>query len=112
MDENKIPVIVGVGQINDRDERLNSVELMAAALRNADTDGGGGWLGRVDALDVVAIDLAIEKSLGASDLLIEGAMDRALQLIHAGPQRPKPHCTSSKMSTASVSSQRLRRALR
>lgn len=54
MDESKIPVIVGVGQINDRDERLNSVELMAAALRNADADGGGGWLGRADALDVVA----------------------------------------------------------
>lgn len=54
MDESKIPVIVGVGQINDRDERLNSVELMAVALRNADADGGGGWLGRVDALDVVA----------------------------------------------------------
>lgn len=54
MDESKIPVIAGVGQINDREERLNSVELMAAALRNADADGGGGWLGRVDALDVVA----------------------------------------------------------
>ncbi|MGD9816685.1 MAG: acetyl-CoA acetyltransferase [Hyphomonadaceae bacterium] len=54
MDENKIPVIVGVGQINDREERLNSVELMAEALRHADTDGGGGWLGRIDALDVVA----------------------------------------------------------
>lgn len=54
MDESKIPVIVGVGQINDREERLNSVELMAAALRNADADGGGGWLGRADALDVVA----------------------------------------------------------
>ncbi|MFN3465624.1 MAG: acetyl-CoA acetyltransferase, partial [Terricaulis sp.] len=54
MDESKIPVIVGVGQINDRDERLNSVELMAAALRNADVDGGGGWLERADALDVVA----------------------------------------------------------
>ncbi|MGE0531634.1 MAG: acetyl-CoA acetyltransferase [Hyphomonadaceae bacterium] len=54
MDESKIPVIVGVGQINDRDERLNSVELMAAALRNADADGGAGWLGRADALDVVA----------------------------------------------------------
>jgi acetyl-CoA C-acetyltransferase len=54
MDENKIPVIVGVGQINDREEQLNSVELMAAALRNADTDGGGGWLGRIEALDVVA----------------------------------------------------------
>jgi len=54
MDESKIPVIVGVGQINDRDERLNSVELMAAALRHADEDGGGGWLARADALDVVA----------------------------------------------------------
>jgi acetyl-CoA C-acetyltransferase len=54
MDESKIPVIVGVGQINDREERLNSVELMAAALRNAEADGGGGWLNRVDALDVVA----------------------------------------------------------
>ncbi len=54
MDENKIPVIVGVGQLNDRDERLNSVDLMAAALRNADADAGGGWLARIDALDVVA----------------------------------------------------------
>lgn len=54
MDESKIPVIVGVGQINDREERLNSVELMAAAFRNADADGGGGWLACADALDVVA----------------------------------------------------------
>lgn len=54
MDENKIPVIVGVGQVNDREERLNSVELMGAALRIADADGGGGWIGRIDALDVVA----------------------------------------------------------
>lgn len=54
MDESKIPVIAGVGQINDREECLNAVELMAAALRNADADGGGGWLSRADALDVVA----------------------------------------------------------
>ncbi len=54
MDESRIPVIVGVGQINDREDRLNAVELMAAALRNADADGGGGWLQRIDALDVVA----------------------------------------------------------
>jgi PTH1 family peptidyl-tRNA hydrolase len=40
--------------------------------------------------DREAIDLAIEKSLAASELLIDGAMDRALQLIHAQPQRPKP----------------------
>ena len=47
-------MIVGVGQVNDREEQLNSVELMAAALRNADADGGGGWLQRSDTLDVVA----------------------------------------------------------
>ncbi len=37
-----------------------------------------------------AIERAIERSLGASDLLMAGEMDRALALIHAGPQRPKP----------------------
>jgi PTH1 family peptidyl-tRNA hydrolase len=40
--------------------------------------------------DREAIDRAIERSLGASDLLMAGEMDRALALIHAGPQRPKP----------------------
>lgn len=54
MNESTIPVIVGVGQVNDRDDRLNAIELMAAALRNADADAGGGWLGRADTLDVVA----------------------------------------------------------
>jgi PTH1 family peptidyl-tRNA hydrolase len=37
-----------------------------------------------------AIDRAIERSLSASDWLMAGDMDRALALIHAGPQRPKP----------------------
>jgi PTH1 family peptidyl-tRNA hydrolase len=37
-----------------------------------------------------AIGKAIEQSLGASDFLITGQMDRALARIHAGPQRPKP----------------------
>lgn len=37
-----------------------------------------------------AIGKAIEQSLGASELLIEGAMDKALARIHAKPQRPKP----------------------
>lgn len=40
--------------------------------------------------DREAIDRAIERSLGASELLMAGEMDRALALIHAGPQRPKP----------------------
>lgn len=58
MDESKVPVIIGVGQINDRpaDDApgLNSLELMAEALRRADADAGGGWLNRIEALDVVA----------------------------------------------------------
>jgi PTH1 family peptidyl-tRNA hydrolase len=37
-----------------------------------------------------AIGKAIEQSLGASDFLITGQMDKALARIHAGPQRPKP----------------------
>jgi peptidyl-tRNA hydrolase, PTH1 family len=37
-----------------------------------------------------AIGLAIERSLGATDLLLAGEMDKALQVIHAQPPRPKP----------------------
>lgn len=37
-----------------------------------------------------AIGKAIEQSLPASELLIAGAMDRALAAIHAQPPRPKP----------------------
>src|ERR1700721_156850 len=56
---NPIPVIIGIGQINDRDEQnkaslnLDSLELMEAALRAADADAGGGWLRRFDSLGVV-----------------------------------------------------------
>lgn len=37
-----------------------------------------------------AIAKAIEQSLSASELLIQGEMDRALAAIHAQPPRPKP----------------------
>jgi acetyl-CoA C-acetyltransferase len=56
---NPIPVIIGVGQINDRDEpnkasaSLDSLGLMEAALRAADLDAGGGWLSRLESLGVV-----------------------------------------------------------
>ncbi len=56
---NRIPVIMGVGQVNDRDETdkpslgLDSLGLMEAALRAADLDAGGGWLPRLDSLAVV-----------------------------------------------------------
>lgn len=51
-DPNRIPVIVGIGEINDRPaaeaDGLDSVGLMAAAARAADSDAGGGWLDRCD----------------------------------------------------------------
>ena len=56
-DPERIPVIVGVGQINDRpadpDEGLDSLGLMIAALRLADSDAGGNWLADLDSLAIV-----------------------------------------------------------
>jgi len=53
----RIPVIVGVGQVNDRPktpaEGLDSLGLMEAAMRAADADAGGGWLARLDFLALV-----------------------------------------------------------
>lgn len=40
--------------------------------------------------DRSAIEAAVERSLAASEQLMAGEMDRALAIIHAGPQRPKP----------------------
>lgn len=52
-----IPVIIGVGQINDRPADpmlgLDPVGLMKEALLRADEDAGGGWLAEMDSLDIV-----------------------------------------------------------
>ncbi|MEP0561152.1 MAG: acetyl-CoA acetyltransferase, partial [Qipengyuania citrea] len=57
-DPQTIPVIIGVGQINDRPEQpgdgLDPVGLMAEALRRADADAGDGVLEDCDSLAVVA----------------------------------------------------------
>lgn len=51
-DETRIPVIVGVGQINDRPiddaDALDSLQLAIAAIRAADADAGGGFIERID----------------------------------------------------------------
>ncbi len=55
--EEHIPVIVGVGQFNDRPARdpegMDPLGLMTAALRRADGDAGGGWLEHIQYLGVV-----------------------------------------------------------
>ncbi|MBY0521230.1 MAG: acetyl-CoA acetyltransferase, partial [Sphingomonas sp.] len=57
IDAERTPVIIGVGQINDRTgdpfAALDPVALMVEALRIADRDAGGGWLARLDSLSVV-----------------------------------------------------------
>ncbi|GAA4050660.1 acetyl-CoA acetyltransferase [Parerythrobacter jejuensis] len=56
-DPARIPVIIGVGQINDRPEDpregLDPTALMAEALRHADADAGGGWLADCQSLGVI-----------------------------------------------------------
>ncbi|HEY0596645.1 acetyl-CoA acetyltransferase [Sphingopyxis sp.] len=56
-DPERIPVIIGVGQVNDRpddpDQGLDSLGLMVAALKIADTDAGGGLLADLDSLAIV-----------------------------------------------------------
>lgn len=56
-DPEKVAVIVGVGQINDRPadpaQGLEPLDLMRAALEAADKDAGGGWLADVQSVAVV-----------------------------------------------------------
>jgi len=53
----RIPVIVGIGEITDRPQdpaaALEPLSLMADSLRLANEDGGGSWLARLDSLDIV-----------------------------------------------------------
>lgn len=57
-DPEKVAVIVGVGQVNDRPTDpmagKDSLGLMIAALEEADKDAGGGWLADVNSVAVVA----------------------------------------------------------
>jgi acetyl-CoA C-acetyltransferase len=55
-DARRIPVIAGVGQINDRpandEDALDTLALMKRALERADQDAGGGLLLQVESLGV------------------------------------------------------------
>jgi len=56
IEESRIPVIIGVGQVNDRPaddtDALDSRQLMEAAIRAADRDAGGGFIDRIDWLGI------------------------------------------------------------
>ena len=55
--DERVPVIVGVGEIVDRPkeiaEGLEPLALLVEALKRAEQDSGGRWLGEIESLDVV-----------------------------------------------------------
>jgi len=55
--EDRIPVIIGVGEITDRPAELASglepLSLLVEALKRAEQDSGGRWLGEIGSLDIV-----------------------------------------------------------
>jgi acetyl-CoA C-acetyltransferase len=103
-DDSRIPVIVGIGQINDRPETLDAaldpVGLMAAALRLAEEDAGGGWLADLDALSVVdqigwpelnPLPAKLAAAIGANPRILEQAPhptgDSPIRLLHDAANR-------------------------
>lgn len=56
-DPERIAVIIGAGQVNDRPtdpaQGLDAIGLMLASLEGADKDAGGGWLADLDSLGIV-----------------------------------------------------------
>jgi acetyl-CoA C-acetyltransferase len=102
-DETRIPVIIGVGQFNDRPARdidgMDPIGLMMEALRRADRDAGGGWLGRVQSLGVVGqisfpeirdIHLRLAEALGIQASFLDLTLpygDCPVKLINAAANR-------------------------
>lgn len=58
IDETRVPVLMGIGEITDRPanpmDAMEPLALMAEALRRADGDAGGGWLTHLHSLNVVS----------------------------------------------------------
>ena len=83
-DPARIPVIVGVGQVNDRPvaerEGMDSIDLMVTAARAADEDAGGGFIAMCDWLACVPQISFRETQPG--DPASEGAR-------HLAPHRPR-----------------------
>ena len=78
----RAPVLIGVGEVADRTPRdvvgRDPIALMAEAMRRADADAGGGWLGRVD-------DLAVVQQIGWPDL--NPAAERLTAALGVAPSR-------------------------
>jgi acetyl-CoA C-acetyltransferase len=74
MDSTRIPVIVGWGQVNDRDDEFDPVVLASSALYRADWKG---WLQRIDRLSLVDQISFPEFNDFAGDVAVPMAIDHA-----------------------------------
>ena len=76
----RVPVIVGVGEVNDRltdgSAPQDSGQLMLAALAQANADAGGGWLERCERILVIP-------QLSFSEIDIPSALSEGLGLDRA-----------------------------
>jgi acetyl-CoA C-acetyltransferase len=69
-DNERVPVIIGVGQVNDRECVHDSLGLMVEALTKADADAGGRWIEQLDSIAVVA-QLSFSKLGNCAQLLVD-----------------------------------------
>ncbi|ENZ82183.1 acetyl-CoA acetyltransferase [Caulobacter vibrioides] len=87
-DETRIPVVIGVGQINDRAdsgaEGLDSLGLMAAAARAAGDDAGEGALARIDWLGIVS-QISFPRYAGRLATLLSDALGLKPGRAHETP---------------------------
>ena len=94
MASDRLPVIVGVGQVNDRptdpSDGLDPIGLMAAALREADSDAGSGWMARIESLAVV--DQISFPDLGDASAALATVLGISPRLCYktAGPSGDSP----------------------
>jgi acetyl-CoA C-acetyltransferase len=90
--DERTPVVVGVGQVNQRvppSEARAPVDLLAEAARSAEADAGAALLGRVDAVAVVAIGSWRYPDPGAALGRLLGIEPRATAVSTVGGNSPQ-----------------------
>ena len=114
-DPEKVAVIVGVGQVNDRPAEpmagKDSLGLMIAALEEADKDAGGGWLPDVDSVAVVQ-QISFRKTNPLAQKVADGIGSKAgIVYESVGPNGDSPillpsfsyepcHCQGAALNSA------------
>ncbi len=87
--DDRIPVIVGIGEIVDRPKEiaagLEPLALLEEALKRAEADSGGKLLGEIQSLDIVSF---LSWRYRDPEVLLSAARRR-------NPPRPRPNAPAS-----------------